>query len=104
MEENLKQVLAKAKTEIVNADSPQGLEDLRIKYLGKKGIITDLKKSIAKLPNEEKPKAGKLINQTSKEIETELAEKNEIIKKELLKEKIKAVTSIFSAFIFSFKS
>lgn len=90
MEENLKQVLSSAKTEIVNADSPQVLEDLRIKYLGKKGSITDLKKSIAKLPNEEKPKAGKLINQTSKEIESLLAEKNEIIKKELLKEKIKA--------------
>ena len=90
MEENLKQVLAEAKTEIENASSPQGLEDLRIKYLGKKGTITDLKKSIAKLPKEEKPSAGKLINQTSKEIEGLLAEKNEIIKKELLKEKIKA--------------
>lgn len=90
MEENLKQVLAEAKTEIENASSPQGLEDLRIKYLGKKGTITDLKKSIAELPNEEKPSAGKLINQTSKEIESLLAEKNEVIKKELLKEKIKA--------------
>lgn len=90
MEENLKQVLASAKTEIEKAESLEALEELRIKYLGKKGIITDLKKSIAKLSNEEKPSAGKFINQTSKEIESLLAEKNEIIKKELLKEKIKA--------------
>ena len=90
MEENLKQVLTSAKTEIEKAESLEALEELRIKYLGKKGIITDLKKSIAKLPNEEKPSAGKFINQTSKEIESLLAEKNEIIKKELLKEKIKA--------------
>ena len=90
MEENLKQVLASAKAEIEKAESLEALEDLRIKYLGKKGTVTDLKKSISKLPNEEKPKAGKLINQTSKEIESQLAEKNEIIKKELLKEKIKA--------------
>ena len=90
MEENLKQVLASAKTDIEKAESLEALEELRIKYLGKKGIITDLKKSIAKLSNEEKPSAGKFINQTSKEIESLLAEKNEIIKKELLKEKIKA--------------
>ena len=90
MEENLKQVLDQAKAEIEKADSLKGLEDLRIKFLGKKGTITDLKKSIAKLPKEEKPSAGKLINQTSKEIEGLLSEKNESIKSELLKEKIKA--------------
>ena len=90
MEENLKQVLDQAKAEIEKADSLKGLEDLRIKFLGKKGTITDLKKSIAKLPKEEKPSAGKLINQTSKEIEGLLSEKNEAIKSELLKEKIKA--------------
>ena len=90
MEENLKQVLDQAKAEIEKADSLKGLEDLRIKFLGKKGTITDLKKSIAKLPKEEKPSAGKLINQTSKEIEGLLSEKNESLKSELLKEKIKA--------------
>ena len=90
MEENLKQVLDQAKAEIEKADSLKGLEDLRIKFLGKKGTITDLKKSIAKLPKEEKPSAGKLINQTSKEIEGLLSGKNEAIKSELLKEKIKA--------------
>lgn len=90
MEENLKQVLETAKTEIEKAETLEALEELRIKFLGKKGTITDLKKSIAKLPNEEKPSAGKLINQTSKEIENLLADKNEIIKRDLLKEKIKA--------------
>ena len=63
MEENLKQVLETAKTEIEKAETLETLEELRIKFLGKKGTITDLKKSIAKLPNEEKPSAGKLINQ-----------------------------------------
>ena len=89
MEANLKQVLENAKVEVENADNLETLESLRVKYLGKKGTITDLKKSIAKLPNEEKPQAGKLINQASKEIENLLAEANEKIKNELLKEKIK---------------
>ncbi|WP_276864806.1 phenylalanine--tRNA ligase subunit alpha [Anaerococcus tetradius] len=90
MEENLKKVLETFTQEIVDAKSLDDLEKLRIKYLGKKGGITDLKKSIAKLPNEEKPEAGKLINKTSKEIEEKLASKNKEINEKLLKEKVKA--------------
>ena len=90
MEENLTKVLETFTNEIEAAKSLDDLEKLRIKYLGKKGEITDLKKSIAKLPNEEKPAAGKLINKTSKEIEEKLLLKNEEIKKALLEEKVKA--------------
>lgn len=88
MEENLKQSLTKAQNEIEAAKSLDELEKIRITYLGKKGVMTDLKKNISKLPNEEKPMAGKLINETSTQIETALAEKSEEVKKELLKEKI----------------
>lgn len=88
MEENLKQSLTKAQNEIEAAKSLDELEKIRITYLGKKGVMTDLKKNISKLPNEEKPMAGKLINETSTQIETALAEKSELLKKELLKEKI----------------
>ena len=73
MEENLKQSLAKAQSEIEAANSLEDLEKIRVAYLGKKGVITDLKKNISKLPNEEKPMAGKLINQTSTEIENALS-------------------------------
>jgi len=88
MEENLKQSLTKAQNEIEAAKSLDELEKIRITYLGKKGVMTDLKKNISKLPNEEKPMAGKLINETSTQIETALAEKSDLLKKELLKEKI----------------
>lgn len=102
MEENLKKVLETFAQEIVDAKSLDDLEKLRIKYLGKKGEITDLKKSIAKLPNEEKPEAGKLINKTSKEIEEKLASKNKEINEKLLSEKVKAekidVTAHFDKF------
>ena len=102
MAENLKKVLETFAQEIVDAKSLDDLEKLRIKYLGKKGEITDLKKSIAKLPNEEKPEAGKLINKTSKELEEKLASKNKEINEKLLSEKVKAekidVTAHFDKF------
>ncbi|WP_297280981.1 phenylalanine--tRNA ligase subunit alpha [uncultured Anaerococcus sp.] len=89
MEENLKEILAKAEHEINVASSLEDLEKIRITYLGKKGKITDLKKNISKLPNEEKPMAGKLINETSKKIEKVLSDKNEELNKEILQAKIK---------------
>ena len=63
MEAKLNDILAKAKGEIEAASSLEDLEKARVKYLGKKGLVTDLKKNISKLPKEEKPMAGKLINE-----------------------------------------
>lgn len=88
MEENLKELIAKAIHEIDLSLSLEELEKLRVKYLGKKGLITDLKKNIAKLPKEEKPQAGKLINQASVEIEKALEEKTKTIREKLLEEKV----------------
>lgn len=89
MEAKLNDILAKAKGEIEAASSLDDLEKARVKYLGKKGLITDLKKNISKLPKEEKPMAGKLINENSKKIEEALGQKTEALNKEILREKIK---------------
>ena len=89
MEAKLNDILAKARGEIDAASSLDDLEKARVKYLGKKGLITDLKKNISKLPKEEKPMAGKLINENSKKIEQALGQKTEDLNKEILKEKIK---------------
>ena len=89
MEAKLNDILAKARGEIDAASSLDDLEKARVKYLGKKGLITDLKKNISKLPKEEKPIAGKLINENSKKIEEALGQKTEALNKEILREKIK---------------
>lgn len=89
MEENLKNILSKAEYEIDSALGLDDLEKIRVTYLGKKGKITDLKKNISKLPNDEKPIAGKLINETSKKIEKSLSKKIYVLNKEILEAKIK---------------
>ena len=88
MEENLKQILDRLKDETSYARNPFDIEKIRVTYLGKNGLITQLKKKISKLPAEEKPMAGKLINETSKKAEKTLTQKSETLKKELLKQKI----------------
>lgn len=89
MKEKLEALVKEAKLAIEKSEDLKSLDELRVKYLGKKGEITSLKKNISKLPNEEKPMAGKLINQTSNEVENKLEERKEEIKKILLDKKIK---------------
>ena len=45
-----------------------GLEDFRIKYLSRKGKITDLLSQVGKVPAELKPQAGKLANSIKKQV------------------------------------
>jgi phenylalanyl-tRNA synthetase alpha chain len=53
----------------------QQLDDIRVYYLGKKGVITDLLKSLAGLSAEEKPRVGEQINQAKQKISNAIQEK-----------------------------
>lgn len=89
MKEQLQALVKKASEAIEKSEDLKSLDQIRVKYLGKKGEITSLKKNISKLPNDQKPMAGKLINQTSNEVEKKLEDRKEEIKKILLYKKIK---------------
>jgi len=55
-------LLAEALQAIDNSSDEKSLEALRVHYLGKKGSLTSLLKSLGQLPAEERPAAGELIN------------------------------------------
>ncbi len=61
-----------AESEIEAAGDMKALEDVRIKYLGKKGIITAALKGIGGLPKEERPAAGGKINEVKAVIEDDI--------------------------------
>ncbi|MCE5313315.1 MAG: phenylalanine--tRNA ligase subunit alpha [Nitrospiraceae bacterium] len=62
-----------------------GLVQLRVKYLGKKGILTAELKSLSSLPAEERKAAGKRVNDLKNLIESELDAKEASLKAEALK-------------------
>jgi phenylalanyl-tRNA synthetase alpha chain len=70
--ENLDNQVAEAKAAIDAASSLQQLEDLRVQYLGKKGEITGLMKSLGGLSAEERPKAGARINEAKQVVQQAL--------------------------------
>ncbi|AXA33899.1 phenylalanine--tRNA ligase subunit alpha [Francisella adeliensis] len=74
----------KALAELSLVTDKKSVEDLKVKYLGRKGELTGMMKLIATLPNEEKPKLGQAVNiakqalQDALNIKLELFETQEI--------------------------
>lgn len=55
--------------EIKKADNLKALQALKIKYLGKKGLLTDKLKAISSIPKEERRDYGRVINETKNQLE-----------------------------------
>src|SRR5687768_13169915 len=72
--ESLKQA---ALAEFRAAADLKALEQAKVDYLGSHGKFTALVKSLGGLPKEERPAAGKLINQAKVELEAALARRHE---------------------------
>lgn len=69
MEQQLKDLRESAVAELMKADSPDTLNDLRVKYLGKKGSLTGILRGMGALSAEERPRIGQIVNQIRSELE-----------------------------------
>ncbi|MFC4891685.1 phenylalanine--tRNA ligase subunit alpha [Pseudofrancisella aestuarii] len=78
----------KALHEVVEANDRKILEDIRVKYLGKKGELTGMMKLIATLPNEEKPMLGQAVNIAKQALQDALNEKLSILEQKEINEKL----------------
>ncbi|WP_339803326.1 phenylalanine--tRNA ligase subunit alpha [uncultured Marinobacter sp.] len=67
--ENLEQLVQDGLAAVAQADSLQALDQLRVEYLGKKGVITQQAKTLGKLSAEERPAAGQKINEAKGQVE-----------------------------------
>jgi phenylalanyl-tRNA synthetase alpha chain len=59
---DIKLIQAQIEADLSNVESPQALEELRIKYLGRKGLIAELTGSIPSLAVEQRGIFGKDVN------------------------------------------
>lgn len=75
MKQELELLRKKAEQELKNAVSRQALEDLRIKYLGKKGELTSILKQMRNLSEQERPVIGQFANELRTLIEKELTDR-----------------------------
>ena len=81
---NIAELKKIAFSEIEKAKNPEDLEKARLTYLGRKGELTAVLRSLAERPAEEKIRVGKEANRLKSELETLFATKKTAFEKELL--------------------
>ena len=74
MKNQLEQIKLAAMAALDEAATPAALDELRVRYLGKKGELTAVLKQMGKLSAEERPVMGQLANSVRAEIEAKLEE------------------------------
>ncbi|WP_114418799.1 phenylalanine--tRNA ligase subunit alpha [Marinospirillum perlucidum] len=86
LEARVKQAL----DQLAQANDSQALDQLRVQYLGKKGELTSLLKSLGQLPAEERPKAGEKINQAKQKVQEAINQRKELLEQEALNAQLAA--------------
>lgn len=77
MQEQLSTLLQNALSEVEAADDAAVVETVRVKYLGKKGLLTEQLKKLGSLPPEERPLAGQLVNKAKKTLTEKIQAKKD---------------------------
>ncbi|MCR4608970.1 MAG: phenylalanine--tRNA ligase subunit alpha [Eubacterium sp.] len=77
---------------IEESDSPEKLDEIKVGFLGKKGRLTEILKSMKDLPAEERPKVGQKVNEVRALLEAKLDEKKKEMNRNLLQAKMKRET------------
>ena len=86
----MKEILAKLKSDALSqiADDKADLEQIRVRYLGKKGELTAVLRGMGSLSAEERPVIGQLANEVRANIEEAIAKRAEKMKEHALEVKL----------------
>lgn len=90
MKENLQHILQQATADLESLRSSKELDEFRVKFLGKKGELTAMMKSMRDLSAEERPIAGQLVNNVRATIETALEAQRNLMESAALTKKLQS--------------
>ncbi|WP_434471362.1 phenylalanine--tRNA ligase subunit alpha [Aeromonas veronii] len=90
--QQLEEVVGQARAEIEGVSDIATLDEIRVKYLGKKGFFTEQMKGLGALSAEERPAAGAVINQAKQQVQDALNESREALEIAVLNQKLAAET------------
>ena len=72
MKDRLQKIRKEVIAQIKAAGGMDALNDIRVSFLGKKGELTAIMKSMRDIPPEERPAFGQMVNEARQEIENSL--------------------------------
>ncbi|BED98904.1 phenylalanine--tRNA ligase alpha subunit [Aeromonas dhakensis] len=90
--QQLEEVVGQARAEIEGVSDIAALDEIRVKYLGKKGFFTEQMKGLGALSAEERPAAGAVINQAKQQVQDALNGRREALEVAVLNQKLAAET------------
>ncbi|MBI2264093.1 MAG: phenylalanine--tRNA ligase subunit alpha [Armatimonadetes bacterium] len=91
-EQSLQETAASAETAVSGASDLDALAELRVKYLGKKGAITAVLRGLGQLPQDARPRLGRLANEVRDRISAQLEEREEFLKRKSRETRLAAET------------
>lgn len=92
LEAQLQTLQKDAQTAIATVDSLEQLEQLRVKYLGKKGDLSQILKGMGKLDATERPRIGALANTVKEALQTDLDLKRTALQEAAIEAQLEAET------------
>lgn len=75
----LSQLEAQARSELAALDSAEALQDLRVRFLGRKGLLTAILRQMGAVPAEEKPLVGRRANEVKTFLESAIATQDSVL-------------------------
>ena len=92
MTTSVEEVLVRAMEKLTEAEDLTQLEQVRVEYLGKKGVFTFEMKALGKLPADQRPVVGQTINSARKSFQTKLDSRKDSLQQSLLEKRLAAET------------
>ena len=89
---DLEQVLIQAQQAVADASDLQQLDQLRVQYLGKKGVFTAQLKALGQLPAEQRKDAGQAINEAKRSLQAALEQRKSALEAEKLNARLEEET------------
>lgn len=87
--EDISRIMEELKKDFDSVKNMTELEEIRVRYVGKKGTITNLSAEMGKLSNEEKKEYGKLLNEVRTYFNQSFNSISDKFKRDEIKEKLK---------------
>ena len=92
MKEMMQKLREAALQAILDTEDVDSLENLRVKYLGKKGELTGILRQMGRLSADERPQMGQLANKLREEIEQTLEKRKQALAAASLERKLLGIS------------
>ncbi len=83
-------LLTQAQELVADAGDARALDEVRVRYLGKKGALTGLLKQLGQLPPDQRREAGQAVNRCKQMLEASIAERQQVLAVEQLNARLVA--------------